>query len=150
MTRTISSSPLVAVGGFQHDGTPFDTVGVAAAEVHGYHATENPELSAVTYAVFPAFTSEISGRENEEEAWGRFRKMLQPNKLDRTEVPFVKMRYHNTRTRSMSKGDARGFAPWTRWCGNWGCSTAPPAASSSGRTGTAPSGGRTVRAPASR
>ncbi|MGW0816794.1 hypothetical protein ACWD00_26675 [Streptomyces viridiviolaceus] len=103
--------PLVAIGGFRHDGTEFDTVGVAAPEVHGYHATENPELSAVTYAVFPAYASEISGRENEEEAWGRFRKMLQPNKLDRTEVPFVKMRYDNTRTQSMSKGDARGFAP---------------------------------------
>ncbi|MFJ8189480.1 hypothetical protein ACIQ8D_06785 [Streptomyces sp. NPDC096094] len=103
--------PLVAIGDFHHDGTEFDTVGVAAAEVHGYHATENPELSAVTYAVFPAYVSEISGRENEEEAWGRFRKMLQPNKLDRTEVPFVKMRYDNTRTQSMSKGDARGLAP---------------------------------------
>ncbi|MFG3164845.1 hypothetical protein ACGFY8_33780 [Streptomyces sp. NPDC048232] len=103
--------PLAAVGGFHHDGTQFDTVGVAAPEVHGYHATENPELSAVTYAVFPAYASEISGGENEEEAWGRFRKMLQPNRLDRTEVPFVKMRYGNTRTRSMSKGDARGFAP---------------------------------------
>ncbi|MDQ0404086.1 hypothetical protein ABVB69_00450 [Streptomyces sp. NPDC000349] len=103
--------PLVAVGGFHHDGTQFDTVGVAAPEVHGYHATENPELSAVTYAVFPAYASEISGSENEEEAWGRFRKMLQPNKLDRTEMPFVKMRYDNTRTQSMSKGDARGFAP---------------------------------------
>ncbi|MFE2354575.1 hypothetical protein [Streptomyces parvulus] len=103
--------PLMAVGGFHHDGTDFDTVGVAAPEVHGYHATENPELSAVTYAVFPAYASEISGRENEEEAWGRFRKMLQPNKLDRAEMPFVKMRYDNTRTQSMSKGDARGFAP---------------------------------------
>ncbi|MCQ4195972.1 hypothetical protein M4J08_006717 [Streptomyces parvulus] len=102
--------PLMAVGGFHHHGTRFDTVGVAAPEVHGYHATENPELSAVTYAVFPAYASEISGRENEEEAWGRFRKMLQPNRLDRAEVPFVKMRYHNTRTRSMSEGDARGFA----------------------------------------
>ncbi|WP_399946452.1 hypothetical protein ACGH52_38855 [Streptomyces sp. BBFR25] len=103
--------PLVAVGGFHHDGTEFDTVGAATAEVHGYHANDNPDLSAVTYAVFPAYASEISGRENEEEAWGRFRKMLQPNKLDRAEVPFVKMRYDNTRTRSMSKGDARGFAP---------------------------------------
>ncbi|MGW8630689.1 hypothetical protein [Streptomyces sp. NPDC055793] len=102
--------PLVAVGGFHHDGTRFETVGVAAPEVHGYHATENPELSALTYAVFPAYASEISCGENEEEAWGRFRKMLQPNKLDRTEVPFVKMRYGNTRTRSMTKGDARGFA----------------------------------------
>ena len=103
--------PLVAVGGFHHDGTEFDTVGAATAEVHSYHATENPELSTVTYAVFPAYVSEISGRENEEEAWGRFRRMLQPNKLDRTEMPFVKMRYDNTRTRSMSNGDARGFAP---------------------------------------
>ncbi|MEU6456981.1 hypothetical protein [Streptomyces sp. NPDC047065] len=103
--------PLAAVGGFHHDGTQFDTVGVAAPEVHGYLATENPELSVVTYAVFAAYASEISGGENEEEAWGRFRKMLQPNRLDRTEVPFVKMRYGNTRTRSMSKGDARGFAP---------------------------------------
>ncbi|MEU2976983.1 hypothetical protein ABZ678_08190 [Streptomyces hirsutus] len=103
--------PLVGIGDFRHPGSAFDTVGVATAAVHGYHATENPGLSAVTYAVFPAYASEISGRENEEEAWGRFRKMLQPNKLDRTPVPFVKMRYDNTRTGSGSKGDARGFAP---------------------------------------
>ncbi|MFJ6573235.1 hypothetical protein ACIQNU_38080 [Streptomyces sp. NPDC091292] len=103
--------PLVGIEGFAYAGTAFDTVGVAGADVHGYHATENPELAAVTYAVFPAYASEISGRENGEEAWGRFRKMLQPNKLDRTPVPFVKMRYDNTRTRSASKGDARGFAP---------------------------------------
>ncbi|WP_055629840.1 hypothetical protein [Streptomyces hirsutus] len=103
--------PLVGIGDFRHPGSAFDTVGVATAAVHGYHATENPGLSAVTYAVFPAYASEISGRENEEEAWGRFRKMLRPNKLDRTPVPFVKMRYDNTRTGSGSKGDARGFAP---------------------------------------
>lgn len=103
--------PLVGIENFQHPGAEFDTVGVATAEVHGYHATENRELSAVTYAVFPAHASEISGRESEEEAWGRFRKMLQPNKLDRAPAPFVKMRYDNTRTGSGSKGDARGFAP---------------------------------------
>ncbi|MGC9437965.1 hypothetical protein [Streptomyces sp. WG5] len=84
---------------------------MATAEVHGYHATEHPGLSVVTYAVFPAHASEISGRENEEETRGRFRKMLQPNKLDRAPVPFVKMRYYNTRTGRASKGDARGFAP---------------------------------------
>ncbi|MEU7648373.1 hypothetical protein [Streptomyces huasconensis] len=101
---------MCALEGFRHEGSPFDAVGVAAPKVHGYHANENPELNAVTYALFPAYHTEISGRETEEEAWGRFRKMLQPNKLDRAPVPFVKMRYDNTRTRSHSTGNERGFA----------------------------------------
>jgi hypothetical protein len=42
-----------------------------------------------TFTAAFSYASEISGTENEEEAWGRFRKMLQPNKHDRTEVPFV-------------------------------------------------------------
>ncbi|MFH8560326.1 hypothetical protein [Streptomyces sp. NPDC017988] len=100
---------LCALEGFRHEGSPFDAVGVAAPKVHGYHATENPELNAVTYALFPAYRTEISGRETEEEAWGRFRKMLRPTKLDRVPVPFVKMRYDNTRTRSHSTGSERGF-----------------------------------------
>lgn len=104
-----SGAQLAFLEGFRHGGSPFDGVGVAAPKVHGYHANENPELNTVTYAVFPAYRSEISGRETEEEAGGRFVKMLQPTKLDRAPVPFVKMRYDNTKTRSQSKGDDRGF-----------------------------------------
>ncbi|GAA2555597.1 hypothetical protein GCM10010398_49320 [Streptomyces fimbriatus] len=46
-----------------------------------------------------------------EEAWGRFRKTLQPDKPDRAPVPCVTMRCANARTGSASRGDARSFAP---------------------------------------
>ncbi|MFH8613252.1 barstar family protein [Streptomyces sp. NPDC018029] len=105
-----AAAQLTLLEGFRHEGSHFDAVGVAAPKVHGYHANGNPDLNAVTYALFPAFRIEISGRETEEEAWGRFRRMLQPTKLDRTPVPFVKMRYDNTKTRSHSTGGERGFA----------------------------------------
>lgn len=45
--------PLAGIEGFRHPGSAFDAVGVATAEVHGYHATEHPGLSAVTHAVSP-------------------------------------------------------------------------------------------------
>ncbi|MFE1507006.1 hypothetical protein [Streptomyces sp. NPDC058726] len=69
--------------------------------------------------------------------------MLQPNKLDRTPVPFVKMRYDNTRTGSASKGDARGFAPLATLVRGLGLIEGA-SGSSSGRTGTVASGARTA------
>ncbi|MEV0257668.1 hypothetical protein AB0H82_25845 [Streptomyces sp. NPDC050732] len=105
-----AASHLASLEGFQHEGSSFDAVGVAAPTVHGYHANDNPELSTLTYALFPAYRVEFSGRETEEEAWARFRKMLRPTQLDRDAVPFVKMRYDNTRTRSRSIGSELRFA----------------------------------------
>ena len=43
-------------------------VAATAPEVHGHHRTRNPDLTAVTYVVFPAFATEVSGRESVEEA----------------------------------------------------------------------------------
>ncbi|MFF2926908.1 hypothetical protein ACFVTP_31625 [Streptomyces celluloflavus] len=100
---------LIPVDGFSHPGYEFDTMATAPPEVHGYLKMEHPELHSVAYAVFPGYRSEFSGSENEEEARTRVRKMLRPTRLDRSPVPFVKMRYHNTRTKSSSTGTDRGF-----------------------------------------
>ncbi|GAA2506711.1 hypothetical protein GCM10010406_49160 [Streptomyces thermolineatus] len=77
--------------------------------MHGYHARELPELGAVTFGVFPGHHCEFSWNESEEEAWGRFNKMLRPTRIDREPVPFLKMRYDNPRTRSRSEGPDRGL-----------------------------------------
>lgn len=100
---------LVPFDGFTHPGYEFDTIAIVPPAVHDYHANENPELHKLTLAAFPGSTCEFSGTESEEEAWGRFRKMLQPTKLDRESVPFLKMRYNNTKTKSGSRGSERGF-----------------------------------------
>ncbi|MFE1260124.1 hypothetical protein ACFW5X_06335 [Streptomyces albogriseolus] len=54
--------------GFSAAGYAFDAVAAVAAQVHGHHKTQNPDLTAVTYIVFPAFATEVSGRESLEEA----------------------------------------------------------------------------------
>ncbi|MFD5735801.1 hypothetical protein ACFWIY_23670 [Streptomyces sioyaensis] len=105
--------PLIPVGGFDHPGWDFDTVVAVRPAVHDYHS-QNPELHSATFAIFPGYQSEFSGNETEEETWQRFRKMLQPTKLDRECAPFVKMRYANTRTQSDSNSPERVLAPLSR------------------------------------
>ncbi|MGH3118184.1 MAG: hypothetical protein ACRDP3_12700 [Streptomyces sp.] len=107
---TSSGRHLVPIEGFSHPGYSFDTMAAAPPGVHGYLVKEHPDLHSVAYAVFPGYRSEFSGTEDEEEAQARVRKMLRPTKLDREPVPFLKMRYDNTRTRSGSTGPHRGFA----------------------------------------
>lgn len=106
-----SDRPLVALDGFACPGWEFDTVAAVSPDVHENHAQDDPELHKATYTLFPAYRCEFSGTETVDEAVHLFRLALQPTKLDREPVPFLRMRYDNTRTRSHSVGPDRGLAP---------------------------------------
>ncbi|MEU9548102.1 hypothetical protein AB0D88_03520 [Streptomyces werraensis] len=102
--------PIAAVHGFSAAGYAFDAVAAVAPEVHCHHKTQNPDLTAVTYIVFPAFATEVSGRESPEEAQARYQKMLSPAEIGRDAVPFLKMSYDNPRTGGGSANDGRALA----------------------------------------
>jgi len=108
---TGSGRPLVPLEGFTCPGWEFDTVAAVSPDVHENHAQDDPELHKATWTLFPGHHCEFSGTESEEEAIYMFRRALQPTKLHRGSVPFLKMRYDNTRTRSRSTGPDRGLAP---------------------------------------
>ncbi|MFF9331616.1 hypothetical protein [Streptomyces albogriseolus] len=101
--------PIVAVSGFSADGYAFDAVVATAPEVHGHHKAQNPDLTAVTYIVFPAFETEVSGRESLEEAQARYQKMLSPAEIGREPVPFLKMSFDNPRTGGGSTNPGRAL-----------------------------------------
>ncbi|WP_309030410.1 hypothetical protein [Streptomyces alfalfae] len=105
-----SDRPLVVLGGFTCPGWLFDTVAAVGPSVHDNHAQDDPGLHQRTWTLFPGYRCEFSGTETEDEAVDLFRRTLQPTKLDRAPVPFVKMRYDNTRTKSRSVGPDRGLA----------------------------------------
>ncbi|MFD7807022.1 hypothetical protein OIE90_28390 [Streptomyces cellulosae] len=106
----VEGRPIAAVGGFSAAGYDFDAVAATAPEVHGHHRTRNPDLTAVTYIVFPAFDTEVSGRESLEEAQARYQKMLSPAEIGREAVPFLKMRFDNPRTGGGSTNPGRALA----------------------------------------
>ncbi|MFI6008288.1 hypothetical protein ACIBAG_05595 [Streptomyces sp. NPDC051243] len=108
---TGSGRPLVPLGGFACPGWEFDTVAAVSPGIHENHAQDDPDLHKATYTLFPGYRTEFSGTETEDEAIHLFRRALQPTKLDREPVPFLKMRYDNTRTKSHSIGPHRGLAP---------------------------------------
>ena len=101
--------PIAAVRDFSAPGYAFDAVAATAPEVHGHHKARNPDLTAVTYIVFPAFETEVSGRESLEEAQARYQKMLSPAEIGREAVPFLKMRFENTRTSGGSTNPGRAL-----------------------------------------
>ncbi|GAA2939658.1 hypothetical protein ACFQZ0_31250 [Streptomyces erythrogriseus] len=101
--------PIAAVPGFSADGYVFDAVAATAPEVHGHHKAQNPDLTAVTYIVFPAFATEVSGRESLEEAQARYQKMLSPAEIGREAVPFLKMSFDNPRTGGGSTNPGRAL-----------------------------------------
>ncbi|MFI9469851.1 hypothetical protein ACIHBQ_20525 [Streptomyces sp. NPDC052492] len=101
--------PIAAVPGFSADGYAFDAVAATAPEVHGHHKAQNPDLTAVTYIVFPAFATEVSGRESLEEAQARYQKMLSPAEIGREAVPFLKMSFDNPRTSGGSTNPGRAL-----------------------------------------
>ncbi|MET9308820.1 hypothetical protein ABZX68_26495 [Streptomyces cellulosae] len=105
--------PIAAVRGFSAPGYAFDAVAATAPEVHGHHKARNPDLTAVTYIVFPAFETEVSGRESLEEAQARYQKMLSPAEIGREAVPLLKMRFENTRTSGGSTNAGRAL-PYPR------------------------------------
>jgi hypothetical protein len=87
----------------------FDAVVGIAPEVHRFYRAEKPELTEYVRLAYPAYACEFSGRENLDEAITRYR-MLGLTDLDRAPLPFLKMRYANTRTRGRSTNPGRGFA----------------------------------------
>lgn len=103
--------PLVPLIGFHVPGHDFDTVAVVRPAAHPLHGNENPELHDVTFAVFPGWLYEFSGTETVDEARFRFGhpQGMQSPKLDRAPLPFLKMRFDNTKTKGGSEGPDRGF-----------------------------------------
>jgi len=95
--------------GFSAPGYAFDAVAAAVPEVHGHHKAQNPELTAVTYIVFPGYACEFSGRENLAEAEARYTTMLHPAEIGREPVPFLKMRFDNPRTGGGSTNPGRAL-----------------------------------------
>lgn len=98
------------VGGFlPPKGFEFDTVAATSPEVHRFYAYENPELMPLVRVVLPAYACEFSGEESESEAITRYKMLGKSRLLGRDPVPFLKMRYANTRTKARSTDPGRGF-----------------------------------------
>ncbi len=101
--------PLTVVAGFAHGSYGFDAVAAVPPDVHGYHIGRNEELNEVVTDVFPAYACEFRGDETHGEAMQRFKRMLNPTVMPRHPVPYLRMRYENTKTRSGSLRTSRGF-----------------------------------------
>ncbi|WP_246113956.1 hypothetical protein [Streptomyces montanus] len=86
----------------------FDAVVGIAPEVHDFYHVQHPELTPHVRLTFPAYACEFSGQETLDEAITRYR-MLRLNNLDREPLPFLRMRYANTRTKGRSTNPGRGF-----------------------------------------
>lgn len=108
--RGRDARPLTVRSGFSYGAYRFDAVAAASPTVHGYHHGRNEALNEVVSAVFPAYGCEFRGDENLEEAVLRFKRMLRPTLMSRLPVPYLRMRYENTRTGSGSVGTSRGFS----------------------------------------
>lgn len=87
----------------------YDSVGVMPPSANGYYRHRNEWLQKRTFAVFPAYASEVSGTESFDEACYRFSHMLRASDLHRDPVPCLKMRYDNKRTRACSTNEGRGY-----------------------------------------
>ncbi|MFI1434880.1 hypothetical protein [Streptomyces lydicus] len=105
-----SERPLVVLEGLACPGWDFDTVAAVGPEVHEYHGQEDTDLHKATVALFPGWRQEFSGAETLAEARHQFDRGLQPTRLRRDPVPFLRMRYRNERTGSHSEGPDRGLA----------------------------------------
>lgn len=95
--------------GLRVPGHEFDAVAAAVPDVHGHHKAQNPDLTAVTYIVFPAYACEFSGHETLAEAEARYTKMLRPAEIGREPVPFVKMSFDNPRSGGGSTNPGRAL-----------------------------------------
>lgn len=99
----LAAAPMTHVEGFDVAGHGFDSVGAvipAVAEAN----KDRPELSAVTYLLFPAWKCEFSGAETEPEAYSRLR-MVDAANPKREPMPFLKMRFDNGHSHTV--GDER-------------------------------------------
>ncbi|MDJ0340844.1 hypothetical protein QMK19_18860 [Streptomyces sp. H10-C2] len=108
--RIVARNPFIgASDGFEAPaGHRFDSVTIIAPEVHEFYDYDRPTLTPFVRLAFPAYALEFAGDETLDEAITRF-DMLRPNELDRDPVPFLKMRYANTRTLGRSTNVGRGF-----------------------------------------
>ncbi|WP_405732756.1 hypothetical protein OG885_18645 [Streptomyces sp. NBC_00028] len=88
----------------------FDSVVGISPDVHRAYRAENPALTPYVRLVFPAFACEFAaaGDETLDEAITRYQ-MLRLNELGRGPLPYLKMRYANTRTQGRSTNIGRGF-----------------------------------------
>ncbi|MEU4085527.1 hypothetical protein [Streptomyces aureus] len=107
--RGQDARPLTVLPGFSYGSYRFDAVAAASPAVHRFHHHRNEALNEVVSAVFPAYLCEFRGDENVEEAAVRFERMLRPTRVSRLPVPYLRMRYDNTRTGGASMGTSRGF-----------------------------------------
>lgn len=106
-----ASNPcLGAVGGFSVPGYTYDSVAAVAPEVHRFYARDNPELMPLVRLIIPAYACEFSGQETEPEAVSRYKMLGKERSVNRGPVPFLRMRYINTKTKGRSAGTDRGFA----------------------------------------
>jgi len=108
-SEVLSAAPLAVVEGFSASGYRFDVLAVAMPAAHRAHQADDPELHAVTYAVYPAYRCEFSGLESQDEAFYRFEDDLDLAAFQRDPQPVVKVRYDNTKTGAGSVGDERGY-----------------------------------------
>lgn len=110
--EVLAAAPFAVLEGYTPPPTSqvfFDTVGVAIPAVHRYHELDEPELNEVTYAVFPAYRCEFSGRETQKEAEDRFDRMLVVTDMQRLATPWLRMRYDNPKTGGGSVGSELGL-----------------------------------------
>ncbi|MFD5574046.1 hypothetical protein [Streptomyces cadmiisoli] len=110
--RGSDARPLAVVPGFSYGTYQFDAVAAASPPVHGYHHGRNEDLNELVSAVFPAYQCEFRGDENLEVAVLRFKRMLRPTVITRPPVPYLRMRYENTKTGGGSVGPSRGFTTY--------------------------------------
>lgn len=108
--RGQGARPFTLVPGFAYGSYGFDAVAAVPPAVHGYHVGPNEALNDVVTAVFPACRCEFAGNETLEEAAYRFKRMLRPTVTSRPAVPYLRMRYENSKTGGGSVGPSRGFA----------------------------------------
>lgn len=100
--------PLIALPGFSWPGRDFDVVGRIRPEAHRLFP-QDPDLNAVTFGVFPAYSNEISGAESVDQAADRFGRMLNHSDLNRRASPYVLIRFDNPRTKAGTIGDVPVF-----------------------------------------
>ncbi|MET8449861.1 hypothetical protein [Streptomyces sp. NPDC005209] len=100
---------LTSVAGFGVPGYTFDSVAAVVPEVHGHHKVQHPDLTPLTYIVFPGYACEFSGRETLPEAEARYHKMLPTAEIERGPLPFLKMRFDNPRTGGGSTNPERAL-----------------------------------------
>ncbi|WP_326650380.1 hypothetical protein [Streptomyces sp. NBC_01750] len=147
--RGQDASPLSVAPGFAYASYGFDAVAAVPPAVHGYHIGRNEALNEVVTAVFPAYQCEFSGNELIEETVYRFKRMLRPTVISRPPVPYLRMRYENSKTGGGSVGPYRGFATHDVLIRELGLLEVPLEASWNSKTSAAKSGASNGMVPGS-